>query len=244
MRRLHPDPAADVDPYEEYAVGDVAAHLRVNMVLSADGRATDREGRSGGLGGEGDKEVFRALRAQADAILVGAGTVRTEGYGPHRMRADLRERRILDGRPLPAPIVVVSRSLDLPFDGPLFTEAETPTIVLSCQAAPAEGRQAAARAGILLIAGEDDIDLALGVSTLGERFGLCHLLCEGGPTLNGPLFAAGLVDELCLTLSPLLVGDAGPSLVGDLPEGRALTLRHVLEHDGELYLRYGMTRPG
>ena len=241
MRRLLPEPAADVDPYEAYGLGDVASHLRLNMVLSADGRATDREGRSAGLGGAGDKEIFRALRALSDGILVGAGTVRTEGYGPHRMREDLRERRVADARPLPAPIVVVSRSLELPFDAPLFTEAETPTIVLTCEAAPADGRQAAARAGILLIAGDDEIDLPLGIATLGERFGLCNLLCEGGPTLNAPLLEAGLVDELCLTLSPVLVGADAPGLVSDLSRGRELTLEQVLEHDGELYLRYAVT---
>lgn len=242
MRRLLPGPVADVDLHEQYSLGDVATHLRVNMVLSADGRATDREGRTAGLGGPGDKDVFRTLRALADGILVGAGTVRTEGYGPHRLSDGLRERRIMDARPLPAPIVVVSRSLDLPFEAPLFTEAETPTIVLTCEAAPEDGRQAAARAGILLIAGEDDIDLPLGLAALGERFGLCHLLCEGGPSLNQPLFEAGLVDELCLTLAPVLVGAEGPSLVPELPVAHDLTLEHVLENEGELYLRYAVKR--
>lgn len=242
MRRLLPDPATEVDLYDAYGVGEVATHLRLNMVLSADGRATDRKGRSGGLGGDGDKEVFRTLRALADGILVGAGTVRTEGYGPHRLRPDLLARRVDDGRPLPAPIVVVSRSLNLPYDAPLFTEAETPTIVLTCEAAPEEGRQAASRAGILLIAGEDDIELGLGIAALHERFGLCHLLCEGGPTLNAPLLEAGLVDELCLTVAPLLVGVDGPSLVDGLSAGHALDLRQVLEQDGELFLRYGVER--
>lgn len=240
MRRLLPGPAADIDPYEAYRLEEVASHLRLNMVLSADGRATDREGRSGGLGGPADKEVFRTLRALSDAILVGAGTVRTEGYGPHRIREDLRERRIADARPLPSPIVVVSRSLELPYDAPLFTEAETPTIVLTCEAAPSEGRHAAARAGILLIAGDEEIDLPLGITTLGERFGLCHLLCEGGPTLNAPLLESGLVDELCLTLSPSLVGSDAPGLVSDLSHGHDLTLEQVLEQDGELFLRYAV----
>lgn len=242
MRRLLPGPVADVDPYEEYRVGEVASHLRLNMVLSADGQATDRQGRTGALGGDGDKEVFRTLRALADAILVGAGTVRAEGYGPHRMRADLLERRVADARPLPAPIVVVSRSLELPFDSPLFTEAETPTMVLTCEAAPESGRQAAARAGILVMAGEDEIDLPRGISALAEQFGLCHLLCEGGPTLNGPLLVAGLVDELCLTLTPALVGSPGPGLVAELSASHPLELRHVLEQDGELYLRYVVGR--
>lgn len=242
MRRLLPDPADDVDVYDAYRVDDGTAHLRVNMVLSTDGRAQDRDGRTGALGGAGDQLVFRTLRALADGILVGAGTARAEGYGPHRLREGLRERRIADGRPLPAPIVVVSRSLDLDYGAPLFTEAQSPTVVLTCEAAPEEGRSAAARAGVLLIAGEEEVDLRLGIAALRERFGMAHLLCEGGPTLNGPLFDAGLADELCLTMTPVLVGAEAASLVGNLSAARPLRLTHALEDAGELYLRYAVAR--
>lgn len=240
MRRLLPDPAETVDPYDAYRVDQSKPLLRLNMVLSADGRATDRDERTAGLGGEGDHEVFRTLRALADGILVGAGTVRAEGYGPHRLRPDLAERRAADARPLAAPIIVVSRSLELDYASPLFTEAASPTVVLTCDAAPEDRRSAAAHAGVLVIAGDDDVDLPVAIALLREKFGLLHLLCEGGPALNGPLLDAGLVDELCLTLAPTLVGTPGPTLVSQMTTSTTLDLLHVLESDGELYLRYAL----
>ena len=240
MRRLLPDPAGPVDVYDAYRTDGERPLLRLNMVLSADGRATDREDRTAALGGDGDHEVFRTLRALADGIIAGAGTVRAERYGPHRLRADLAERRAADARPLPAPIIVVSRSLDLDYDAPLFTEAATPTIVLTCDAAPEERRAAAAHAGVLVVAGDTEVDLAVAIRLLRERFGLMHLLCEGGPSLNGPLLDAGLVDELCLTLAPTQIGTPGPTLVSQLTSSTHLDLLHVLESDGELYLRYSV----
>lgn len=242
MRRLLPDPAEPVDLYDAYRPDSAGASLRLNMVLSADGRATDRGDRTAGLGGEGDLEVFRTLRALADGILVGAGTVRTEGYGPHRMRADLAERRAADARPLPAPIIVVSRSLDLDYASPLFADATSPTIVVTCEASDEKRRRTAAQAGVLVIAGEAEVDLPIALRVLRERFGLMHLLCEGGPSLNAPLLEAGLVDELCLTLAPTIVGTPGPTLVAEMSTSTTLDLLHVLESDGELYLRYAVKR--
>ncbi|MGH3387462.1 MAG: dihydrofolate reductase family protein, partial [Actinomadura sp.] len=156
MRRLLPEPAADVDPYEAY--GDVTRPwLRIGMVMSADGSVTDEEGWTDGLGGAADFRVFRTLRALADAILVGAGTVRTGRLGPARLRPDLRERR---GRP-PAPIVVISRSPALDWSLPLFTSAETPTLVVTSAAGRAAGR--VPDSVPVLIAGDEDVDLALAV---------------------------------------------------------------------------------
>ncbi len=247
MRRLLPSPTRVVEPYEAYRPADPAAPLlRLNMVASLDGAVTDARGVSGSLGGEGDHRVFVALRALADGILAGAGTVRAEGYGPHRLRPELVARREADGRTAPAPIVVVTRSVDLPLDGRLFTEAVTPTIVLTCAAADAD-RKAAVRAagGVVVEAGGDAVDLAEGVALLRREHGLAHLLCEGGPTLNGQLLAAGLVDELCVTLAPTLVGgDRLRGLAAGLPERIDAELVHVLEHDGDLLLRYRVTGPG
>lgn len=219
-----------------------AALLRVNMVVSADGAATDERGHSEGLGGDGDGEVFRTLRAQADAILVGAGTVRAEGYGPYRLRADLAERREGEGRSRAAPIIVVTRSLDLDLDAPLFTEARTPTIVLTCAAAPEERRHAAARVGRVLVVGNDDVELPAALAELRTELGLAHLLCEGGPTLNAPLFQSSLVDELCLTVAPRLIGGTGPHLIRGLGGLADLGLLSLCEHDGELLARYRLPR--
>ncbi|MGH8901134.1 MAG: dihydrofolate reductase family protein [Egibacteraceae bacterium] len=249
MRQLLPTPIDEADPYEVYRPDDPTVPLlRVNMVASADGAATDAQGRAGGLAGEGDQEVFRTLRALADGILVGASTVRVEGYGPHRLRADLARRREADGRAAPAPIVVVTRSLDLDLASPLFTGGRTPTVVLTCAAAPADRRRAAEQTARVLVVGDADVDLERAVATLRTEFGLAHLLCEGGPTLNAGLIGAGLVDELCLTIAPALTGTGRLRIVAD--EGpppnplagkvvlRRLSLLTACEQDSELYLRY------
>jgi len=228
MRRLLPEPAAGVDPYEAY--GDQPG-LRLGMVMSADGSATDAEGWTDGLGGDADFRVLRALRALTDAILVGAGTVRTGRLGPARLRRDLRARR---GGP-PAPIVVVSRSLDLDWTLPLFTDAETPTIVVTSR-----DNRGKAPSGIQVVAeGEDDVDLPAAVKTLREDLGYEHLLCEGGPALATALIRASLVDELCLNIAPALLG--GPRhtrLLDDLDAEVPLDPAALYIDEGVLFVRY------
>lgn len=241
MQQLLPHRVSGVEAYEVYRPLDPQAPLlRVHMVASVDGAATDEHGRTGALGAEADMEIFRALRALADAILVGAGTVRTEGYGPHRVRADLRERRQADGRALPAPIIVVSRSLELDYAAPLFTEAEVRTVVLTCEAAPADRRREAERAGRVVVAGEEEVDLAAALERLRTDDGLAHVVCEGGPTLNVPLFGASLVDELCITFAPRMIGE-GPRILHELDRAHELDLLSLCEQDGELYARYAVS---
>ncbi|TDD66972.1 dihydrofolate reductase family protein [Actinomadura rubrisoli] len=236
MRRLLPEPAGGgapgVDPYDAYAD---APGLRIGMVMSADGSATDADGWTDGLGGDADFRVFRTLRALADAILVGAGTVRTGRLGPARLRADLRARR---GRP-PAPIVVVSRSLELDWTLPLFTEAETPTIVVTSERA--RGR---APSGVEVVAaGEDDVDLPAAIRALREDLGHEHLLCEGGPVLAAALVRASLADELCLNIAPALLGGRGRTrLLGDLDAEVPLEPAALYLDEGVLFVRYRLRR--
>lgn len=239
MRRLFPEPVTGpIDPYQAY--GDVPAEwLRVNMVLSADGSVTDEEGWTDGLGGEADFRVFRTLRALADGILVGAATVRTGRIGPARLRRELRELR---GGP-PAPIVVVSRSLELDWTLPLFgAAAESPTIVVTTVDAL---KGAEIPEGIATVAaGEGGLDLAAAVAELRERFGLGHLLCEGGPALATSVVAAGLADELCLSLAPTLVGGAHHTpLLGDLPGRIGLSPSAIYLDDDVVFLRYRVGSP-
>lgn len=242
MLRLLPTPATDVDPYDLVRpVDGTGPWLRVDFVASADGSVTDEEGRSGRLGGPGDREVFRALRAHADAILVGAGTARAEGYGPHRLTPELAARRAADGRPQPAAVVVVTRSLDLDLASPLFTEARTPTVVLTCAAAPVQRRERAAAAGRVLVAGQETVDLAEGLRLLRSELGAASVVCEGGPGLTQDLLDAGLVDELCLTLAPALVGD-GRRLLTRLQRRVELDLCRVATQDADLYLDYQVRR--
>ncbi|MDL4774779.1 MULTISPECIES: dihydrofolate reductase family protein [Thermomonosporaceae] len=237
MRRLLPEPASGVDPWDAYA--DAPA-LRVGMVMSADGSVTDAEGWTDGLGGAADFRVFRTLRALTGAILVGAATARTGRLGPARLRPDLRERR---GGP-PAPIVVVSRSLDLDWTLPLFTAAETPTLVVTSKAALASAAAPPLPPARVIVAGDDDVDLRAAVRTLREDLGHRHLLCEGGPTLAAALIGAGLADELCLNVAPALLG-GGPGhtrALGGLGAEVPVRLAALYEDEGVLFVRYLLPR--
>ncbi len=235
MRQLLPFPA-EVDPYDAYRP-EASPHVRINMVSSADGAIVDETGRSGGLGGPADREVFRVLRALADVIVVGAGTARGESYGPHRMPARLAERRAADGRPGPAPLAVVSASLNLDPATPLFAEAVARTIVLTVSAADRGRRAAMERVATVLEVGDQEVDPRAAVDALKE-LGHRHILVEGGPELNRSLIDAGVVDELCLTLAPMLVDGGGPRLAGAITGRQNLALRAALVEGNELFLRY------
>ncbi|GAA2871471.1 pyrimidine reductase family protein [Streptosporangium fragile] len=235
MRLIHPEPSAEVDLARAYAYPDGPC-LRLNMVTSADG-GTWLDGLSGGLSGRGDRKVFGVLRGLADVVVAGAATVRAEGYGPARPRESWRTLR--EGRPAAPPVAVITRRLELDLTRPLFTEAEPDarTILITCEAAPRERRAEAARHAEVIVAGGDRVDPALAMKELAER-GLTRVLCEGGPKINAQLAAAGLVDELCLTMSPLLIGgDAARALDGP-PSHTSLRLAHVLEDEGFLFIRY------
>ncbi|ARX87178.1 MULTISPECIES: pyrimidine reductase family protein [Streptomyces] len=214
--------------------------LRANMVSTLDG-AAQHEGRSQPLSNATDMRVFGALRGLADVVVVGAETVRQEGYRPARAREAFAARRAAAGQaPAPA-IAVVSASLDLDFTLPLFTAPLTPTLLVTGAAAAADRVAAARKAGAdVVIAGEGaGADPARVVRELGER-GLTRLLTEGGPRMLGQFVAAGALDELCLTVSPMLTaGDAqriagGPGLA--VPE--KFVLASVLEESGFLFTRY------
>lgn len=238
MHRLLPAPARDLDGdalAEHYAYPDAlrAPHVRVNFVSSADG-AVSLDGRSGGLGSDGDRRVFGVLRELAEVVLVGAGTVRTEDYGG--------ARRPTRGRDLPPPIAVVTGSADLDPAAPLFTGTGVPPLVLTTSGAPAERRARLVDAGADL-AVLDDLEPASLLAELDRR-GLHRVLCEGGPSLFGALVAADAVDELCLTVAPLLAaGDAGRIATGPAgPAPRTMSLVGVLTEQDELMLHY--RRPG
>jgi riboflavin-specific deaminase-like protein len=239
MRQLLPFPVENVMPYDVYRPDEGTDRLlRINMVASVDGHATDQTGVTEGLGDEGDQELFRSLRALADGILVGAETVRAEGYGPHRLRKDLAEMRRRDGRPEPAALIVVSRSLALDPHAPIFTEAKSPTIVLTCASAPAERKAHLASATPVIVTGDESVDFSSAFEQLAERFGITHVLCEGGPTLNRALLQTGLVDELCLTISPVVTGAPAISIVRAPAPPADLELRGLCEQHGELFARY------
>lgn len=183
--------------------------LRANMVSTLDG-AAQHDGKSQGISSAADMRIFGVLRALADVVVVGAETVRQEGYRPARARAEFAGSREAAGQG-PAPVIaVVTASLDLDFSLPLFTSPLVPTLVLTGAAAAPDRVAAAEKAGAeVVIAGDGmGVDPVRAVRALAER-DMTRLLTEGGPRLLGQMVAAGVLDELCLTLSPTLTaGDA------------------------------------
>jgi riboflavin biosynthesis pyrimidine reductase len=212
--------------------------LRVNFVASADGAAYI-DGRSGGLSSPADMQVFGILRVLADVVLAGAGTARVEEYKPARRRPSLAALR--EGRPAAPPIALVTRTLGLNLASPLFADAphDARTIVITCDSSSPELRAQTAKVADVIVTGDETVDLPAAVAALAER-GLTRVLCEGGPHLYGDLSAAGLVDELCLSLSPTLAGTgAGRIISGEHADARPLTLRQVIAaEDGFLFCRY------
>jgi riboflavin biosynthesis pyrimidine reductase len=217
--------------------------VRANMIESADGAAAV-DGLSGGLGGSADHEIFGLLRALAGVILVGAGTARAEAYRPARVAP--RWAALRAGRPGTPPIAVLSARLDLDPDGPLLAGAPAGarTIVITSESAPADQRARIARSADVIIGGEHQVTAAAAVSALAGR-GYREILAEGGPHLLSQLAAVGLIDELCVTISPVLAGgQAGRIIQGPgSPSASRLALAHVLaDDDGYLLCRYTRAR--
>ncbi|GAA3728353.1 pyrimidine reductase family protein [Salinactinospora qingdaonensis] len=239
FRRLLPEPCGDVDVAAAYAYPQTRHRpwLRANMVASADGAAWGPSGRTVELSDRADRRMLVVLRGLADVVLAGAATARIEGYRPVRQREIFAKLR--EGRATTPPIAVVTRTLNI--HPRLLADApeESRTIVVTTESAPAERRRAAAEHAEVVVAGEESVDPEALIAALGAR-GLFRVLCEGGPHLLAELSAAGLVDELCLTVSPHLLGPAASRIVsGDTPSHtQDLELSHVLEAQGSLFLRY------
>jgi riboflavin biosynthesis pyrimidine reductase len=215
-----------------------------NMVAGLDGSAA-AGGRVGGLSDEVDRALFRLLRSLADVVLVGAETVRRERYGAVRLPDDRRAARTAAGRPAVPRLAVVTRSLALDLGSRLFTGAEPDarTVVVTCEAADPERLAEAANVADVVVAGGERVEPAAALDELAG-LGAGVVLCEGGPALLGELVDADLLDELCLTLSPVMGGDAIPVAVSaggaDLARFR---LGHALASDSTLFLRYERHRP-
>lgn len=247
MRQLFPpaeNPAAsgsspDLAGLYAYPAGH---WLRANMVSSADGAAS-LDGATRSLSSDADRRVFALLRTLTDVILVGAATVRAEHYRAARPQELWRHLR--DGRTPTPPIAVVTGRLDIDLRSPLITGAppDARTIVITTAQAPADRRAELATRADVIVAGQETVDLKAAVSALAER-GHRRMLAEGGPHLLAQLVEAGLMDELCLTIGPLMAGPGANRIVAGAPsEGSGspplpLTLAHVLEDDGFLLCRY------
>jgi riboflavin biosynthesis pyrimidine reductase len=226
---------------EHYKAGSTPRWLRVNFVSSIDGAVTI-DGKSGGLGGDADRRVFDILRRLCDVVLVAAGTVRKEGYGAMVLDDAAVDARVALGlKPQPV-FAIVSGSLDLDPTSDIFTKAPVKPIVLTSSSADELRRERLATVADVIDCGEKTVAAAALVEALQER-GLTHIHCEGGPSLFGELLAADVVDELCLTVSPLLAsGDSARIAHGALDAPRGMSLAGVLRSDDTLLLRYTRTR--
>lgn len=209
------------------------------MVAGLDGTASV-DGRVGSLSTAPDQALFRRMRQIADIVLVGAETVRREGYGTIRLSEEAQDQRRLDGRPGTPPLAVVSRSLDFDWTAKTFTDApdDARTHVITCASADPERLVEAEKVADVVVAGEDRVDPAEALRVLAGR-GHRVVLCEGGPRWLGELVAADRLDELCLSISPVMGGDPLP--VSVTPPGAGLAgfgLRGVMAEDDTLFLRY------
>ncbi|AZG48110.1 pyrimidine reductase family protein [Gordonia insulae] len=232
----------DVVAFAEQRYADWPNGIRANMVMSLDGAAVFR-GRVGPLSSSADQRLFHALRAMADVILVGAGTARVEEYGPAVLDDELGALRTrqLGASATPAPrMAVVTRSCSVPAKSLGHLPGVRPIVITTSTADTSPATELAD----VIVAGDVQIDFARVVDELRSR-GLRRILCEGGPTLLSALTEAGLVDELCLTLAPMLTAE--PASVGSdsvVPSTNPLraplrtTLRHSVTHDDYIFLRY------
>lgn len=246
MRQLIPT-MAEVEPLDTYLGGSRPAPVDrpwivVGMISSLDG-ATSVRGRSGALGGPADKTVFRAVRALADVILVGAGTARAEGYGPVVLSEMASAKRRAAGRVDPVPrIAIVTASLDLDLETPLFTGSNRPPLVFTTEDADPARVRAVGAVSELRQHGRGRVDVVAAATSL-RGDGAEVVVCEGGPSLNGALVDAGVVDELCLTLSPVLAGGGSSRIVAgsDADVVAGYELVSLLTEDGMLFGRWTRT---
>jgi riboflavin-specific deaminase-like protein len=240
MHRLLPEPGPttveeQLDGYRPWEQPhDDRPFVAMNFAATVDGRATIG-GVSGPIGSAADTAMLAGLRTCFDAVMIGAGTMRAERYGrlvPSQEKRELRERLGLPHDPL---MVIVSGRLDLPWDAPLFSEGGRVLIFTGSEDEPPE-----TATSLRVVRHEGAVDIAAALAHLRHERGIRALLCEGGPRLHGELEAAGLVDDLFLTIAPKLAGGGAPRILeGDLASVTSLELAWLLEEDGELFARYG-----
>ncbi|MFL5898879.1 MAG: dihydrofolate reductase family protein [Solirubrobacterales bacterium] len=242
MRRLLPDPgpttvSAQLETYRPWEeLQEDRPLVAMNFVATVDGRATI-EGRSGPIGSDADTAMLVGLRTRFDAVMIGAGTMRAERYGPPASTPETRERRQRDGLRPKSLMVLVSGRLDLPWDAPLFSREGEVLVFTSADTEPPE-----TAATVEVVRHPGAVNLGEAVDYLRRERGVRALLSEGGPRLHEQMQADGLVDDLFLTIAPKLSGGEAPRIIeGPLPKIVGLELAWLLEEEGELFARYRRT---
>lgn len=218
--------------------------VRANMIASLDGGATD-DGTVGGLAGPGDRALFSRMRQEADVILVGAATVRIENYAGAQMSATQRLERHRRGQAEVPPIAVVTHTADFEHDARLFTRSEVPPLILTCSDSVEEAQRCLGGLAEVLDASDrltDRVDPAAVLSILAGR-GLLRVLTEGGPQLLSLFIEHDLIDEMCVTIAPILVGGSARRIAAGSGEAHTRMRRsHLLtDAEGYLYSRYTRT---
>ncbi|MGB2850132.1 MAG: dihydrofolate reductase family protein [Solirubrobacterales bacterium] len=245
MQRLIPDPGATTieeqmagfDPVA--AAGSERPHVFTNFAVTVDGHATI-SGRSGEIGTGTDTAMLMALRASAEAVMVGAGTLRAESYGRLLPNSETRARRERRGLPPDPLAVVVSNRMELPWDAGLFTSGAGQVLVFTAS----EEDHPETATPMEVIRHQGGVDLVAAVKHLRTERGIRALLCEGGPHLHGDLLDAGVVDELFVTLGAKLAGGSGPRMAEGLDSGPLdVELRWLLQDGNELFARYAVKPP-
>lgn len=209
------------------------------MVMTLDGATVGPDGLSGSISGAADKRVFMETRRLADVVLVGAGTIRAERYTPMRAKPEWQQARAALGL-APAPqIVVVSGRLDLPWEEPMFSESALPVVVVTTTSMDRAKVERAREHAEVLQVGDQAVDLRVLVGLLHER-GQLHINCEGGEALLDALVREDLVDEMDLTISPVLAGSGylrDPDRAITPPYPR-YSLAHQFTDEGFVFCRF------
>ncbi|HWV26590.1 MAG TPA: dihydrofolate reductase family protein [Aeromicrobium sp.] len=211
--------------------------VRTDFVSTVDGAAWTRDGTSGDLGGSVDKAAFRMMRNLCDVVVVGAGTARIEGYRPlTESSVDSTIRARHDLAPVPG-LVVVSRSLDVP-----AALVDGGAVVLTSAVAPKERLSQLREHGDVIVAGDEAIDWSAALEAFDGR-GWRRVLCEGGPSLHGDMLAAGAVDELCVTIAPVVASGTAARIAHAVePIDRPVRLEHAVAVDNVLLTRWSVDR--
>jgi riboflavin-specific deaminase-like protein len=240
MRRLLPDPGPtsvgeQLDTYMPWEEArDGRPLVAVNFATTVDGRASIG-GVSGPIGSATDTSMLAGLRTRFDAVMIGAGTMRAERYGPLPNKPERREERERLGLSPDPLLVIVSGRLDLPWDANAFSDGGGKVVIFTAsEADPPE-----TATPVEVVRHEKFVNVVEALRQLRSDFGVQALLCEGGPGLHNQLEGAGTVDDLFLTIAPKLAGGDAPRIIeGDLPGIAELELAWLLEEGGELFARY------
>lgn len=225
-----------------YAINErTVQRVRANFIASIDGAAT-HEGRTRGLNNADDKKVFDMLRMMCDVLLVGAGTLRTEGYAELRLEDPAVAWRLEHGLPAQPTLAVVSGGLDLSPEMPALAQAPTRAIIFTHGRSSLEQRQRLSRTADVVVCGNSAVEPRTMLAALAQR-ALIQVLCEGGPHLLGTLIEADCIDELCLTVSPVVENGAAGRITAGAPlTPRPMRLRHAITAGDMLMLRYERIR--